>query len=355
MRARALAVALLAALAVLVVLPAQALAHATLERTVPSASATTSSPPKEVSLTFSEGIEPRFAIVSVTDAGGHQVTAGAPAHPPGDGTTLVVPLKDVKQGWYLVYWRVISADGHPVRGAFTFAVGPSPGPAPQFPIPSLSETAATPTLVIERWTMLLSLMIGVGLLAVPAGHRPAGGGAGRERQPAAGRHRRRRGARDLPGGDAGLPDPGDGGVRAALGDRRRRPHTPGPTLVVRPGHLRPRDRRRPARRVRGGGDLARPAAAGDPLGRRARLAVRGDRRRRRCAARPGDRRPPGHHLAGRPGPVARLRAPGLGQRLGRRARRPAAARTAAPGASAAARSWPWPCRASRAPRSSRCS
>jgi copper transport protein len=161
---RALAFALLAALAACLVLPARASAHAVLERTTPSASATTSSPPSEVSLTFSEGIEPRFAIVSVTDAGGHQVTAGAPAHPPGDGTTLVVPLKGVKQGWYLVYWRVISADGHPVRGAFTFAVGPSPGPAPQFPIPSLSETAATPTLVIERWAMLLSLMTGIGLL-----------------------------------------------------------------------------------------------------------------------------------------------------------------------------------------------
>ena len=48
--------------------------------------------------------------------------------------------------------------------AFTFAVGPSPGPAPQFAIPSLAETAATPTLVIERWVMLLSLMLGVGLL-----------------------------------------------------------------------------------------------------------------------------------------------------------------------------------------------
>ena len=36
------------------------------------------------------------------------------------------------EGWYLVYWRVISVDGHPVRGAFTFAVGPNPGPAPQF-------------------------------------------------------------------------------------------------------------------------------------------------------------------------------------------------------------------------------
>ena len=36
-----------------------------------------------------------------------------------------MPLKKgVPQGWYLVFWRVISVDGHPVRGAFTFAVGP---------------------------------------------------------------------------------------------------------------------------------------------------------------------------------------------------------------------------------------
>ena len=161
-RQRALVVALLAALAS-AALPAQALAHATLERTTPSASATTSTPPKMVGSTFSEGIELRFAIVSATDAGGHQVTDGdRPTR--RDGTTLVVPLKNVKQGWYLVYWRVVSADGHPVRGAYTFAVGPSPGPAPQCPIPSLSETAATPALVIERWATPLSLMVGVGLL-----------------------------------------------------------------------------------------------------------------------------------------------------------------------------------------------
>ena len=53
-----------------------------------------------------------------------------------DPDTLVVPLKKVPEGWYLVYWRAISVDGHPVQGAFTFAVGPNAGPAPQFAGPA---------------------------------------------------------------------------------------------------------------------------------------------------------------------------------------------------------------------------
>jgi len=49
-------------------LPASAAAHAVLIKTVPQASVTLSGPPKEVALTYSEAVEPRFAIVSVTDA-----------------------------------------------------------------------------------------------------------------------------------------------------------------------------------------------------------------------------------------------------------------------------------------------
>ena len=99
----------------------------------------------DVALTFSEAVEPRFAIVSVTDASGAASSSTARrARSPNDPNTLVIPIKHVGEGWYLVYWRVISVDGHPVRGAFTFQVGPNPGPAPQFPVPSISETAATP-------------------------------------------------------------------------------------------------------------------------------------------------------------------------------------------------------------------
>ncbi|TMK65096.1 MAG: copper resistance protein CopC, partial [Actinobacteria bacterium] len=160
-RRAARAVAFVAAVSL--VLPASAWAHAALLRTSPSASGIVSSPPARVLLTYSEAVEPRFAIVSVTDAGGHHVTAGSPTRSASNPDTLVVPLKPLGPGWYLVYWRVISVDGHPVRGAFTFAVGPNPGPAPQFVIPSISETAATPRLLIARWIVFLSVLSAIGL------------------------------------------------------------------------------------------------------------------------------------------------------------------------------------------------
>jgi len=164
-RARRLLVLFLVAGAALAV-PAAAFAHAALLATSPSASRIVNVPPKEVRLTYSEPVEPRFAIVSVTDPAANQVTDGPPERSPTNPDQLVVPLKKLEQGWYLVYWRVISADGHPVRGAFTFAVGPNPGPAPQFVIPSISETAATPGLLVARWIVYLLTMAAVGLFVL---------------------------------------------------------------------------------------------------------------------------------------------------------------------------------------------
>jgi copper transport protein len=163
MTRRARSALVLFAAAAALALPAAASAHAVLVKTPPSASIVVNSPPPVVLLKFNEAVEPRFAAISVTDAAGNQQTAGVPRRSAVDPTTLVVPLKRVQQGWYLVYWRVVSADGHPVRGAYTFAVGPNPGPAPQFVIPSISETAATPRLIAARSVSFLTVMVAIGL------------------------------------------------------------------------------------------------------------------------------------------------------------------------------------------------
>ena len=164
-RGRGVLVAGVAALAL--ALPGAAFAHAYLVKTVPSASGVLNAPPPEVALTYDEAVEPRFAIISVTDAAGRQETT-APVHrSPANPDTLIVPLRPhLPEGWYLIYWRAISVDGHPVQGAFTFAVGPNEGPAPQFRVPSIAQTATTPKLLVARWLMFLTVMISIGLFVL---------------------------------------------------------------------------------------------------------------------------------------------------------------------------------------------
>ena len=156
--------ALAAVICFSVVVPSIASAHAYLIRTVPAASGVLDAPPPNVQLTYDEAVEPRFAIISVTNAAGRQETTGSVRRSPANPDTLVVPLHpNLPQGWYLIYWRAISVDGHPVQGAFTYAVGPNPGPAPQFPVPSIAGSATSLRLLIARWVMFLSVMSAIGL------------------------------------------------------------------------------------------------------------------------------------------------------------------------------------------------
>jgi copper transport protein len=156
----------LAVAGVALLLPTAASAHAYLVKTVPAASVTLNAPPPDVELTFDEAVEPLFALISVTDVNARQQTTGPVRRSPSNPDTLVVPLKKVPEGWYLVYWRAISVDGHPVQGAFTFAVGPNPGPPPQFVVPHISQTATTTPLLVARWSMFLTTMTAIGLFVL---------------------------------------------------------------------------------------------------------------------------------------------------------------------------------------------
>jgi copper transport protein len=165
-RRRALGL-VLAALIVALALPALASAHAYLIRTVPAASVVLDSPPADIELTYDEAVEPKLAIISVTSAGGQQETTGAVQRSPSNPDTLVVPLRaNLPEGWYLIYWRAISVDGHPVQGAFTYAIGPNPGPAPQFQVPNIAATAKSPQVIVTRWLMFITVMAAIGLLAL---------------------------------------------------------------------------------------------------------------------------------------------------------------------------------------------
>jgi copper transport protein len=102
---------------------APAFAHAVLEGTDPGSGATVQRAPKDVTLTFSEPVEASLGAIRVFDSRATRIDVGSPEHPGGDAKQVRASVPDLKDGTYVVTWRVISADAHPVRGAFTFTVG----------------------------------------------------------------------------------------------------------------------------------------------------------------------------------------------------------------------------------------
>ncbi len=110
-----------AALVALVAGAGPAAAHASLESTSPGAGQVLAAPPGQVELTFSEPVEVSLGAVRVYDSNAERVEEGEVRHDGGD--SVVQPLGDLANGSYVVTWRVVSADGHPIHGAFTFQVG----------------------------------------------------------------------------------------------------------------------------------------------------------------------------------------------------------------------------------------
>jgi copper transport protein len=98
-----------------------AAAHASLVSIDPADGARLDESPAVVTLTFSERVSVGLGGVRVLDSDGEPVTDGAAS---ADGEVVEVALQaDLPDGTYVVSYRVISADGHPVRGASIFGVG----------------------------------------------------------------------------------------------------------------------------------------------------------------------------------------------------------------------------------------
>ncbi len=115
--------AVVAALALLL-MPARADAHAELTSSEPAAGEQLDAPPDQVVLHFTESVELTDDTLEVLDADGVRVDIGEPGHPGGDGASVAASLPgDLDDGAYVVAWRVVSSDSHPIGGAFTFRVG----------------------------------------------------------------------------------------------------------------------------------------------------------------------------------------------------------------------------------------
>jgi copper resistance protein C len=139
-----------------------AAAHNELIGSDPPDGATVATSPARVSLTFDLPVRPGFSTVTVTGPDGSQWQAGSPAE---SGAVVSAPVHPLgPAGQYTIAYQVLSADGHPVRGAVRFTLtAPDPGaaaaplPAEQSGIATSSTSGSTPV-----WPWLA----GVGVLLV---------------------------------------------------------------------------------------------------------------------------------------------------------------------------------------------
>ncbi|UWZ35775.1 copper resistance protein CopC/CopD [Dactylosporangium roseum] len=112
---------LLGALFILVLPAAPASAHATLVKTAPVAGTVLDQLPGEVTLTFSESVRIVPDKIRVIGPDGSRADTGKPV---ARDTELVIPLEPGgPKGTYLVSYRVISADSHPISGGYSFSYG----------------------------------------------------------------------------------------------------------------------------------------------------------------------------------------------------------------------------------------
>ena len=161
---RAAAAALLIALAIGLVVPGRAAAHAQLVFSTPPPNASLLASPRFLSMTFSEAIDPASASVRLLDRLQQPVAGIEAVRPDGTGSIVSVGLPPLGPGLYTVSYRVTSAvDGHVSAGTWAFLVDPTG----TLPPPTLAAQSTSPSddalSVGARW---LALIAGLALLGL---------------------------------------------------------------------------------------------------------------------------------------------------------------------------------------------
>ena len=168
-------------------LPMQALAHTALTSASPASGAQLTSVPGELRLRFNERIEPSLARLALIDPSGAEVQLGELQNPSDSARVLITTIRGpLSAGTYTVRWQVAGADGHPVRGEYTFviatgATGLAPDPGPTAPGPTAPPAehhhdprsfpaggafdASSPLYVAIRWLTFVGLLGAMGAVA----------------------------------------------------------------------------------------------------------------------------------------------------------------------------------------------
>jgi copper transport protein len=143
------------------VAPSAALAHVTLESSVPVTQSRVETPPTEVRLRFNGPVTITSNAVRVLAPDG-TVLSGTP-RTEDDGRVVVTPVSGIVKGHgYTVRWRVIGSDGHSPAGVFTFGVGTAAPP----PTEAVGSSGTTWKDDLARWAYFGALALLIGPLVV---------------------------------------------------------------------------------------------------------------------------------------------------------------------------------------------
>jgi len=94
-------------------------AHAMLDHASPPVGGTVGSSPGQVTLYFTQQLEPKFSGAEVRNASGARVDKGKSI----SGNVMRIGVGSLPAGAYTVTWHVLSVDTHTTQGSFGFHVG----------------------------------------------------------------------------------------------------------------------------------------------------------------------------------------------------------------------------------------
>jgi copper transport protein len=140
-----------------VLLASPASAHAELVSSTPANGAQLDQAPATVQMRFTEAVNLIPGGIRLVDDKGTTVRTSEPAVA-GHTVTWRMPA-DLSEGSYVVSWRVVSSDGHPVAGAFSFGIG-----TPALAVAGTSPTAPLP-VVVARLAGYLAFALFAGVVA----------------------------------------------------------------------------------------------------------------------------------------------------------------------------------------------
>jgi copper resistance protein C len=133
-------------------------AHTRLVSTTPVNGAEVDASPNDVTLTFNEPVREKYSEVVVTGPEGGTWQVGKLTQAGSTISQALVPLGP--KGTYTVAWRVVSADGHPVAGTFSFVLTTAGEGKPQTPGTAPAVTGGV------SWLAAAGGLVGVAVLLV---------------------------------------------------------------------------------------------------------------------------------------------------------------------------------------------